>query len=520
MNARWKQALAAIGMAALLSDAALAEDILLAIYPEAWASALTNFAAFKRRLGYTVHTATAEAVTGGAPGNYESVRAFLSAFRSVHPDVKVYALLVGDWSVIPAPFFRVTPGDAGYSSDLYYRDLHTEFDADGDGVFAEYGPGATNDFDAATLDAVMPTIGNDVHVGRLPLPGGWTPAEVEAVLDRSMAFEREISPRKRKSLMTAGRIDTSFFPADSWDYALKDLVAAVRGDYPDMDVVTVVHVATNYTSAGIDHYVEGGNLSVDYARGQDLVRTLWENDDACSFLCNVSHGGPGSDFALTRGGPGFPAGVSPAVILSMSCSSYLLGQAALTSGVAAAYLGSTAVVTPDVLTIFAGHDMVSALVQQSASLKIFCRGETLGRAFGEEFDYYTRHIVLEGYNAYVNDRAGMLRNVVGFQLIGDPTMRHAHPDHDGDGVSNDDELLAGTDPMSRQDYPRLWGDIGRLACASHTGRTYGIEVSASVPTPVWSAVGTAAPGTGSNLVFDIPLSEEPAAYYRLRITKP
>ena len=305
----------------------------------------------------------------------------------------------------------------------------------------------------------------------------------------------------------------------TWVWAAH-LVAAVRGDYPEMDVVTVVHVATNYTSAGIDHYVEGGNLSADYARGQDIVRTLWESNDACSFLCNVSHGGPASDFALTRGGTGFPSGVSPAVILSMSCSSYLLGQAALTSGVAAAYLGSTAVVTPDVLTIFAGHDMVSAVVQQSASLNIFCRGETLGRAFGEEFDYYTRHIVLEGCNAYINDRAGMLRNVVGFQLIGDPTLRHAHPDHDGDGVPNDDELLAGTDPMSRLDYPRLGGRAGRLECASHTGRTYGIEVSTSMLTPEWSAVGDSAPGTGSNLSFEVPLLEEPAACYRLRIAKP
>jgi hypothetical protein len=258
----------------------------------------------------------------------------------------------------------------------------------------------------------------------------------------------------------------------------------------------------------------------------------------------------------------------------MSCSSYLLGKAAVTNGVASAYLGSTAVVTPDVTTILFGGKMVSAQVQESASLKIFGAAYPLGKAFGEEFNYYTSHIMTDGYWAYSGNRTGMLRNIVGFQLIGDPTMKHVHPDHDSDGlldpeevtlgtqtnvpdsdgdglpdgyevytshteplinngndcddddVSNAGELVAGTDPFSASDYPcvisvsNLLTAMLSVEVSTHTGRTYCLQHTPTLSAAAWSNVSTAITGTGSRIFLETPLMQKTASGYRVLITRP
>jgi hypothetical protein len=337
----------------------------------------------------------------------------------------------------------------------------------------------------------------------------------------------------------------------------------------------VAHVASNYTDSSIDYYVEGDDISADYTRGQDIIRGLWETNDACSFLCNVSHGSSYYDFALRRNGAGFPTNSHSAVVISMSCSSYRLGKAAVTAGVASAYLGSSAVVTPDVLTIFYGGQMVSATVQEEASIKIFCEAYTLGRAFGEEFNYYTEHIMTDGYWAYVGNRTGMLRNIIGFQLIGDPTMKHVHPDSDADRlldpeeialgtqtnqadsdadglpdgyevytshtgpltndgtdcdsdrVPNTDELIAGTDPFSGTNYPCIAAVSNSavpvmlsMQVPTSTGRIYCLQHAPALNGAVWSNVSADADGTGGLITLQTPQITNAAGSYRVRITAP
>ncbi|NCC50120.1 MAG: hypothetical protein EOM20_02780 [Spartobacteria bacterium] len=547
----------------------------LLLYPAAWENALTNYSAFKTRLGFRIYTNTLEHVTGGDTDSYEKVRGYLSDFRTtVVPDEpEVYVLLVGNWATIPAPSYRIEPSDPLSRSDIYYRDLHTDFNSDGDDVFAEYGSGVTNDFNSTTLDAVFSGISNDLIVGRVPVSGAWGAASVEAVFDRIVQFEREDSPRKGHAIMSAGRIDTSMFAADSWDYALKGIVTNVINSYPEKSLVTVVHAASNYTGgAGIDYLVEGDNISADYTRGQDIIRGLWQSNNACAFLCNVSHGGSYYDFAIRRNGAGFPGNVNSAIILSMSCSSYDLGKAALTNGIAATYLGSSAVVTPDVETILTGQPMVSATVQKNATLKIFCENLTVGKAFAEEFNYYVQQIPVTGWMTYQNNRAGILRNVIGFQIIGDPTLTHAladtdadglldqeeetlgllvdNPDTDGDGlpdgyefyqdgvdphiyngldvdgdnVSNADEITAGTCPLLGTAYPRIDAltnnsGIVFLACPSATGRTYRIQTCDTL-SAAWQTTTVSRIGTGELIILSYTNSPAAQCHYRIAITRP
>jgi hypothetical protein len=363
---------------------------LLIVYPEACSAAVSNFAAFKLRLGHAVTRVSAEDVGGGSTPSWETLRAFLRS----------------------------------------YRDSLTN---------------------AASLPAALAAMRRDLAVGRLPIPSNYPPDAVAALLRSLEAFEREVAPRKQSAFMTAGRILTALppplgtpLPADSWDYALKPTVAAVRAAAPASRLTTVVHVASNYTSrAGIDYPVEGDAIPGDYARGQDIVRTLWERDDQCAFL-----------YVQTI--PTAGAGV------------------------------------------------------------FFSRSE-----------------------------AAVLRNVTGFQLIGDPTLVHARPDRDGDGLldpeeawfgtsatsrdtdadggADGDEVIAGTSPTNREDrfaVEAVSADAGVWAVSWHgvLGRLYTLYETTD-PAGPWtpSQNATNLPGSGARLTVEGALPVSHSCFYRLGV---
>lgn len=548
----------------------------LLVSPEKWWPATSNYIPFKTRLGFNVYTASLEAITGADTQNYGLVREYLRWFRtnSVPTNYPAYVLLLGDFSAVPAPSFQVAGGDTPYRSDVYHRSLYTEFDLDGDGIFGEYDAlDSTQDVHTATFSNLLNSISNDLVVGRIPFPPAWDAAGVERVLDGIRRFEREVCPRKRQSLMTAGRIDTNLLSADSWDYALRGIVGEVFSNYPDREMVTVVHVATGRIDrAGMDHVVEGGNIPVDYTVGQDIVRGLWQASNQCSFLCNVSHGSANYDFALRRNGAGFPTNVDSAIVMSMSCASYPLGSAAVTSGLAAAYLGSVAVVSPDVTTILGGAEMVSARVQKMATLRIYCQSNSVGEAFRECFDYYIDEIQAPAAALfYAGYKPEILRNVVGFQVIGDPALVHSREDADGDAlldpeeeylglcptnadtdadglpdgwefytngvspwvfdgldvdtdrVANADEIIAGTSPLNGGEYPRIefvapTGLPVVVEWNSVSGRFYQVESCAGLHLDSWAELGGAMTGADARLSYQ-DTNEAGAFYYRLRISR-
>jgi bifunctional DNA-binding transcriptional regulator/antitoxin component of YhaV-PrlF toxin-antitoxin module len=130
---------------------------------------------------------------------------------------------------------------------------------DGDATYGEYGTG--QDFTSANFTTLFSGISNDLSVARVPMPAASGVAEVAAGLDRSVAFEREVGTRKDCGLFTAGRI-TLLLPADSWEFVVKPLVAAITNSYPSKVLTTVVQVSTGYTDrSGIDYAIESDNLA-------------------------------------------------------------------------------------------------------------------------------------------------------------------------------------------------------------------------------------------------------------------
>jgi hypothetical protein len=571
-------ALAALGGAA----PSFAGEPLLMLYRQAWAPAVSNYAAFKQRLGFDVQAVAKETVFGTNAQSSALLRDYLRTWRTntVPAATNAYVLFVGNFNAIPAPLFRIVPAGrdhpdtSSYNSDIVYQDLHTDFDGNGNGLFGEYSIGSsTGDVYDANFAATLASISNDLLVGRIPVNSNATVAHVSNVLQHLIAFERETGLRKRQSIFTSGRIDTNAFTSDSWDFVVKQLVAALEAAWTQRQFVTVVHVDTNHVDrSGMDHVVEGRDLDADYVRGQDLVRGLVESNGACSFLCNVSHGGSLFDFALTRNAPGLPSNNAPAIVLSMSCASYNLGRAALTNGFAAGYLGSTATVMPDVPTaLFGGTNMVSARVQQLAAERIFCQTQSLGRTYREGIDYYIDGITTPpAALMYALYKPEILRNLVGFQILGDPTLVHEWPDadddglldpeedalgslpgdpdtdgdglpdgfefdhaavnllvHDGDDVDGDqvanaDEIVAGTDPLGAGSFPSVgWQDPAGppvITWSSSTGRLYSVAWCADLSGP-WTTSLLAQTGTGGQLSFVETNEAEVARHYRLQISR-
>jgi hypothetical protein len=74
-------------------------------------------------------------------------------------------------------------------------------------------------------------------------------------------------------------------------------------------------------------------------------------------------------------------------------------------------------------------------------------------------------------------------------------------DYDGDGMSNTDERIAGSDPLNADDVWRILeaDTAGSLTFTTVTGRVYGVERNdtlAAVP-QIWTLITNNIPGTGA-----------------------
>jgi len=563
--------LSALVVVLLSCTPARTADTLLIVAPEAWASATAPFAAFKRSLGFSVSNTTTEALAGGGDLTPAMLRTALVAYAesSVPSNALGHVLIVGDFDVVPAPSFLVLPGDGSpYRSDVYYRDLATEFDADGDGIMAEFAEDGSGDFTGNEIRSQFPSFTNHLIVGRLPLSTSAVPADVSSALAISVAFEEEVSARKDGAIMTAGRIMDVIdlplpfpdleLPADSWTYVLSNIVETIVTEHTNRTVTTVVHVSPSYTDRhNIDYAVEGDDITGDYTAGQQIVRGLWETNDACAFLCNVSHGGENYDFSLRRNGDGFPTNVAPAVVLSMSCASYPLGVSAWESGIAVAYVGSVANVTPDSesLEIILSWPpevsgmMVSAEVQEIATLRVFVERQGIGHAFSEALEHYIAELPDRNGGAFLDAHPeSALRNIIGYQIIGDPTLVVSYDDTDSDGLldpqevmlgtsvtnSNTDgdpqtdyqEYVADTDGADSNNYFRVADMTGPSPLTMHfdssSNRWYTMDVCSNLLAAQWTNVPGAGPkmGEGGSDWLQETNASEDGLFYRIRVYLP
>jgi len=149
---------------------------------------LTNFVASKEARGFDVTVVSNTAAGwGGGIGDTaaENMRAWLQAnYTNATGDFDInYVLLIGDPrpGSGDVPMKICWPGAATvseqYPTDLYYAELTSDWDIDGDGKFGEWADRDTNEFPTAT----------EVFVGRIPYYGEIS--DLDAILGKIVDYE-------------------------------------------------------------------------------------------------------------------------------------------------------------------------------------------------------------------------------------------------------------------------------------------------------------------------------------------
>jgi hypothetical protein len=166
---------------------------LLIIGPAAWKSTLDRFARYKCDTAMPARVTTIEEVASTVSGVDDPDRIKRSIERDHRLNGTRYVLLVGDADTFPVRYIRATNTEWGtmwYPSDLYYSDLYDstgafdDWDADGDGIFAEMNFKEVSSGAKFNIDQI--NLVPDVVVGRVPAS---TEAEAARYFDKVVAYE-------------------------------------------------------------------------------------------------------------------------------------------------------------------------------------------------------------------------------------------------------------------------------------------------------------------------------------------
>lgn len=106
----------------------------------------------------------------------------------------------------------------------------------------------------------------------------------------------------------------------------------------------------------------------------------------------------------------------------------------------------------------------------------------------------------------------------------DPTgLNGPQGDPDGDGFTNYQEYIAGTNPRDSQDFLKfsaisLLNQSCLLTFSTHPGRIYAVDsLDSLAPTNTWTTFTNNIPGTGNPVTISEPLAPSPR-FYRLKVS--
>lgn len=198
--------------------------ILLIVAPQnvISAGALTDFADFKARQGFTVEVVSVETVDTSFAGvnRADRIRALEKARLTTYGSRFRYVMLIGTKEVIPYPVVTVNTtgkdgnvctnlmaGGANWKySDWYYVDLTSNFDSNNngclaDGIWTKAADLAAN-YTPDSGVAFAPT----VALGRIPFN---SPQTVRTVLKNSIEYEQQTNPFKRETVQAMSMVAIS-----------------------------------------------------------------------------------------------------------------------------------------------------------------------------------------------------------------------------------------------------------------------------------------------------------------------
>ena len=386
-----------IGPSAPLKDPLAQADYILIATSE-MEKALDSLIEHRRDEGFRILVGDLDTIeqTYEAASREDKIRAYLQT--TVDPNRMTFVLLAGTNLTIPMPFFDI---GSGYDchSDVFYANLHSDFDSSGDGRLAQWG---VDDYDLVF----------DVHVGRLPIDD---PDRAKQWAAQTVAFENGRESFKQNALLAAGYIST---PGDAalGQQLVRNLVLQPAG----YDVVSMYEAVSD--PSVLDEFETYAELThakfLDRLVNQDHGLVFW-----------MSHGNVTGAYLLHGGAfvrvqdADALAEASPAMYFSSGClNSYpqepfpdpeaiSLGQALIGSP-AVSFVGSTALTNPGAL-------YEGVLILMTAMDRVAVKRHALAVAVDEARTVYYDHFWDLPYPKEV-----FLQNFFGFTVYGDPGLRY------------------------------------------------------------------------------------------------
>jgi len=256
---------------------------LLVVVPDAWRAQAERLVHYKQDTGLSAALLTLGEIENGFAGVDQPERIKRAIEQRHRVNGVEYVLLAGDVDQFPARYIKAMNTEWGtvwYPSDLYYADLYDvngvfeDWDADGDGIFAELDFGHTAQGSRFNLDSI--NIYPDVAIGRVPAS---TESEMATYVDKVIRYE------------FAARESRDFAYPDAWFRRALFLVDGGSSPFGDETESSQQEAPLAASGFNILHrYQDDAPWSglTDQQRADEIVRLL---NDGVGFLHVMGHGG-------------------------------------------------------------------------------------------------------------------------------------------------------------------------------------------------------------------------------------
>jgi len=279
------------------------------------------FKNWKELLGYSVKIVNTSWIYSNYNGSDEQVK-----IRNFLIDKYLvwgieYLLIIGSNDLIPMRnCYNVFTGDNNLSTDYYYADLNSNWDSDGDGLYAEYNEDENPDFIAEIL------------VGRIPLD---EPNKVKQFCQKTINYEKDQGDWKKKTLLI-GAI-TNFENEVGLGQDKTDCASLMEMLWDDIYQPNGFSRITMYEQNGLepsdfnsDYPLTRDNLLTYISEGYGIInwgshglsnssiRKWWENDYNINFVPDINE--IEREYYITSSDSFILNDEKPSVIFSCSCS--------------------------------------------------------------------------------------------------------------------------------------------------------------------------------------------------------
>ena len=148
---------------------------------------LEFFQNWKEYIGYSVTIVTVSQIesTHNGRDTAEKIRNFLV---SIYEEWDVqYVLIAGDMNMVPMRYtYQPASSEIAIPSDFYYADLTSDWDTDGDGIYAEF------------IDDEWPDFSAEVYVGRIPVNNS---IDMRRICQKIINYEQDLGLWKNTALL-------------------------------------------------------------------------------------------------------------------------------------------------------------------------------------------------------------------------------------------------------------------------------------------------------------------------------